>query len=127
MDSIEELKILHEAVLGQELREERDPVIILQMLEDGKSDIITDLNWGEMREGEYHERHKIILQGISDDNRVIFYNPMGHPGDMEEGELIEGRDKGPTRQVEGIGIESVGRDEFIGFFESRGAVCFIPG
>lgn len=124
MDSNQELHILHRAIFGHELQESRDPEVILNKLKNGCSDIIVDLNWGEQREEEYHEKHKIVLQRI-DGEKIIFFNPMGHSDELEEGDTIEGEEKGPVRRVEGTGLESITVQDFIRWFKERNAVSFL--
>jgi len=41
-----ELHILHQAIFGRELEKIDDPDMVLKMLKDGKSDIITSMKWG---------------------------------------------------------------------------------
>jgi len=120
-----ELHILHQAIFGRELEKIDDPDMVLKMLKDGKSDIITSMKWGEKRGNELHDVHKIVLQKIEGD-RVIFFNPLAHPEDMEKGTFIEGENMGPRRRVEGIGLESVSVDEFIELFEEREGISYFP-
>lgn len=126
MNSNAELHALHEAIFGQELEEIKDPEFVTDILKNEKRDIIMKLTWGEKRRDEYHEEHNIVVQKIDDTGRVNFYNPMGHPEEMEEGTIIEGENMGPKRRVEGSGIESVTSEDFVKFFKERDAVCFFP-
>jgi len=119
-----ELHILHSAIFGNELDEVKEPDTILSMLKEGKSDIMMSLKWDEKRGEEFHDYHKIVLQNINENGRVVFYNPMGHEN-MEAGTIIKGENMGPERLIEDIGLESVTKDDFIKFFNEREAVCFV--
>ncbi|MEW6279127.1 MAG: hypothetical protein AB1758_10915, partial [Candidatus Eremiobacterota bacterium] len=72
MSLIAELKMLHGAVLGVELVEERDPQQVLQRLRDGQSDLPLAMDWGERRGDELHEQHAVVLQRIQGE-RVLFF------------------------------------------------------
>ena len=120
-----ELHIMHQAIFGEDLKEIKDPDEVLGMLKNGETDIITNLKWGEKRGEEVHDIHKIVLLKI-EEKRVIFFNPLAHPENMEKGTVIDGEETGPKRTIEGVGLESVSIDEFINFFKERDAVSYIP-
>ncbi|OQA12750.1 MAG: hypothetical protein BWY64_03870 [bacterium ADurb.Bin363] len=126
MNNNNELHILHEAIFGQKLQEVSDEQIILKALKEGKSDIIMSLLWEEEKNEEYHEWHKVVIQGINEKNRIVFYNPLGHSENIPAGTIIEGEKKGPPRVIEGTGLESVSIEDFMDFFKKRKAVCFLP-
>jgi uncharacterized radical SAM superfamily protein len=120
-----ELNLLYQKIFGRALKEVKDPLIVIDALKKGTSNIITEMIWGEHRDGEYHERHKIVLLYISENDRVVFYNPMGNEG-TRIGAILGGNDMDPVRRVEGINRESVPVDAFIDFFTERDAACYFP-
>jgi hypothetical protein len=120
-----ELNLLYQKIFGRTLKEIRDPQVVVDALRNGKSYIITELMWGEQRGEEYHERHKIVLLFINENERVVFYNPMGNEG-KRVGSVLGGNDKDPVRRVEGTNRESVPVEAFIDFFSERDAASFFP-
>jgi hypothetical protein len=119
------LNKLHKSLFGIHLKEIREFGAVIEALKNGKSNIITDLVWDENIDGEYHERHKIVLLNIIDDNRVVFYNPLG-PGNVEAGVELGGAGNGPRRRTEGPNRQSVAVEDFKSFFSERDAVSFFP-
>lgn len=113
----DEIKQMHEAVMGSALNEVREPETVLQALEEGVGEIPLVLQWDE-------EPHSVVLHELRGD-RVVFFNGMQPENPVEPGAEIN--DGGPPRVAEEPGCESVSRDEFVRMFAERDAVCLLEG
>ncbi|MGE0487982.1 MAG: hypothetical protein AB7S38_02075 [Vulcanimicrobiota bacterium] len=115
---IEELKALHEGVLGQPLVEEREPERVLARLRAGESDFPLALRWDD-------QPHSVVVESLRSE-RVFFFNPM-QAEDVQPGTLLGGTRDGPRRRSEEDGLESVAVEDFRALFSQRQAVCLVPG
>jgi hypothetical protein len=86
-------------------------------LKRGEKQLLVEVPWGEVRGGETHERHQLILTRL-EAGRVYFINAL-HT-DAPVGATIEGQGRGPQRRVEAMGEESMAVDRFRALFERGG-------
>ncbi len=112
---VDEIKQMHEAVLGGVLHEERNPEAVLTALAQGIGEIPLVLQWDE-------EPHSVVLQELRG-NRVVFFNGLQPETPSDPGSVLT--DDGPQRVAEEPGLESFSRDEFVRLFAERNAVCLM--
>lgn len=116
-NTIEQAQRLYEAVNNRPTRLTSSAEEVVQALKRGESQILTELPWGEVRHGETHERHQVILTRV-EAGRVFFINAL-HTN-APAGVTIEGQGKGPQRRIEAMGEESMALDRFRALFERGG-------
>lgn len=109
----EDLQAGFERIFGRPLQPLTPPQV-LQLLQSGPQDLVVVLHWSQEM-----PQHQLVLHGLTEDRRVVFYNPY-RAGDEEVGTELND----PPRRVEPDGLESVTFDTFRSFFTERKAVCF---
>jgi hypothetical protein len=115
--SIEQAQKLYEAVSNRKSRLTRSLDEVVEAMKAGEAHVLVELPWGEVRDGETHDRHQVIVTRLAP-GRVFFVNAL-HSG-APVGTVIEGLGKGPTRRVEPSGEESMGLDRFRSLFDKGG-------
>lgn len=110
----EDLQILFKRVFGYALQPLTPPEV-LERLKRGPQDIVCVLQWHELM-----PQHQLVLQKLTADERVVFYNPYRERSDLVAGTMLAD----PERRVEGNGQESVSFDTFRTFFTQRQAQCY---
>ena len=114
-NSIEQAQQLWAALTNQATQLSTDAQQVLAALRAGQAQVLVEVPWGEVRDGETHETHQLILKRLEGD-RVYFINAL--KGNEPVGAVIEGR--GPRRRVEAGGLESMTVAEFGALFEFGG-------
>ena len=116
-NSIEQAQRMYEAVTNRPTRLTGSPDEVLQALKRGETQILVELSWGEVRGGETHDRHQVILTRL-EQGRVYFLNALHASAPV--GATIEGQGKGPQRRVEALGEESMVLERFKALFARGG-------
>ena len=116
-NGIEQAKRLYEAVMGRPTHLSASVDEVLAALERGEKQLLVEVPWGEVRDGETHERHQLILTRL-EAGRVYFVNALHATAPV--GTTLEGREQGPQRRVEGLGEESMELDRFKALFARGG-------
>lgn len=116
-NSIEAACRMYEALTGQRHRVTDRLEEVLGALKSGLKDVLVEVDWGEQRRGELHDRHQVILQRVAG-GRVYFINALKNPGAV--GDSLGGPDKGPVRRVEEHGEESMDEPAFVALFAQGG-------
>jgi hypothetical protein len=117
LNTIEHAKRMYEAVTNRPTRLTTSVDDVLAALKRGESQILVELPWGEVRAGETHERHQVILMRLAQ-SRVYFVNALH--ADAPVGATLDGQGKGPQRRVEALGEESMALDRFTELFKRGG-------
>ena len=105
----QELDLLSQAILGEQLRQERDPEVLREYLLAGHDPITITLWWDE----EKTRRQSLVLHQC-DDTQVRFFDPT--PEDEEER---------PYESKPG-GWQAIAVEAFDGWFHEREALGLIP-
>ncbi len=121
MDNFEQLKSMHQALFGAELKEIKDPDAVVGLLENKKTNIIMSLSWFGNGKTPLQKEHKIILKQLVD-GRVVFYNPAGNDSGST-GDMVDDGNT-PLRRIEGKNMESFSLSQFREFFKVPGTICF---
>jgi hypothetical protein len=116
-NTIEQAQRLYEAINNRRTRLTTQVEEVVQALKRGESQLLVELPWGEVRNGETHDRHQLILTRL-EAGRVFFINAL-HTN-APAGATIEGQGKGPQRRIEPMGEESMAVDRFRAVFERGG-------
>lgn len=116
-DSIEQTGALLQALFLQPTRMTQSLADVLKAIEAGKTNIVVELPWAEMRPEGHYERHQVILLRIAH-GRAYFDNPLKTAA--LPGSEIGGVGKGPLRRLEANGEESMDLAFFITLFENGG-------
>jgi hypothetical protein len=116
-NSIEQAQSLYRALTNQERPLTDSPEALVQALRDGQTNLLVELPWGEVRDGEVHELHQVVLTRF-EDRRVYFINPL--KGQESVGTVLEGEGKGPQRRIEAHGEESMDLVRFVALFANGG-------
>lgn len=110
----DELQVLFRKVFGHPLQEISAPQV-LERLKSGPQDLVCCLFWADDMPA-----HQLVLHRLTEDQRVVFYNPYRERNDLPVGSVLAD----PERRVEEDGLESVSFDVFRSFFTQRKAVCY---
>ena len=110
----EELQTLFGKTFGYQLQPLSAPQV-LEQLKTGERDIVCCLYWEERMPA-----HQLVLHRLTDDNRVLFFNPYRENKQLPVGSLLAE----PERRVEESGLESVSFEVFRSFFTQRQALCY---
>lgn len=116
-NSIEQAQALFGALTNARTHLTDSAEEVLKRLHGGAKDVLVELPWGEVRDGELHDRHQIILTGVAG-GRVHFINALKSP--HAPGTVIQGEGKGPERRLEPNGEESMEIDRFVSLFKQGG-------
>lgn len=115
--SLEAAQVLFGALAGAPTHLTDSAAEVLGLLSAGATDVLVEVPWGEVRDGEVHERHQIILTRVSA-GRVHFINAL--KSHQPSWTVITGPGKGPERRVEPTGEESMDLGRFVSLFEQGG-------
>lgn len=108
-----DIQEMFKKVFGHELQPLTPPQA-LELLKQGPQDLLLIMHWAEDM-----PEHQLVLHRLTEDNRVVFYNPF-RPEQKAVGTVLSD----PERRVEEDGLESVSFEVFRSFFTERKAVCY---
>lgn len=113
---IQKAERLYEALTGKDAQLTNDLATVLAKVTP-ETPVLVEIPWGEMRQGELHDRHQIILTHVAGE-RIYFINALKTPA--KPGETLGGPGKGPQRRFEANGEESMPLGQFQGIFRQGG-------
>lgn len=116
-NDLQEAQRLYGALTNQPTRLTGSPHDVLAALRAGEENVLVELPWNEVRAGETHERHQLVLRRVEGE-RVYFINALKTPG--APGTELGGPEQGPLRRIEEAGEESMPLANFVTLFVGGG-------
>jgi thiamine pyrophosphate-dependent acetolactate synthase large subunit-like protein len=120
---MDQARALYAALTGQPTHLAASLDEALKVVLSGKGPVVVELPWGEVHQGERHERHQVIVTRVAN-NRVYFINALKNKA--RPGQTLGGPGAGPVRRMEADGEESMDLAGFKAVYARGGQAMLSP-